>query len=1484
MKYSDEVVQLTTVQLAKRRRYLQDIDSVILDYERLLAVEGRNGRKIQVLEKDLGAMRRARDNAKTALRAANKERNDLKAALKDLRSSRSLRLGRAVGKPPRLLMQALAEVKEFSRKSLGQTRSWFSSRTAPSQANTTAPDPKPMAPAPAVPRPQKASKRAPVSREQLLREFAAEPSKGAAVRLVSHDYFVRGAILEPAEFILKHAELLSGAAGPDLALLQNVLGQGELLRKDQFLSPRQPNPGYSVERSRIMYCAHSTGHFNSNGYSTRTGGVVAGLKANGEDVLVVARPGYPWDSKVDVEIGSAKRFEREISGVTHVFNPGPSWTGDRLDYYLAESVDVYVREAQRNRVSLIHAASNFVTALPALMAARRLGIPFVYEVRGLWEITQSSSNPAWQESDRFKLAVRLETLVAKEADAVLAITSQVRDELVQRGVQASAISLMPNSVDTDAFTPMPPFQPLRRKLGLNDDAIVLGYAGSLVGYEGLADLLSATKIVLDEGLDVQLVVVGDGAQLPELKKQANELGIQGCVAFTGRVPSEDVPNYVSLFDIMPCPRRRLPVTEMVSPLKPLEAMASAKALILSDLGPSRDLAGHDQERALLCEPGNPDSLAAAIASLASSPEVRSAMGKRARLWTINERTWKTAGIDAVRVHQIARERAASPSGRSLSQLTIGIIADQFTLEGLQGEANLVALRPESWRTQLDAQPLDALLVESAWEGIDGLWKQKVGYYDDERFSTLRGLLERCNELGVPAIFWNKEDPVHFNRFIHTSTYFDHVFTTDSDCIRRYKAGAGQRQQTVASLPFYAQPRLQNIVPSARPYDHSVAYAGSFYGDKYKKRSHELAKLLDVAKNYGLSIYDRQHLNPESPYRFPARLASFVRGGLDYAEMVEAYKAHPVHINVNSVDSSPTMFSRRVMEIAASGAAVISGKGAGVEQVMNGLVPVVKGTADAALLVQEWMTNEPARIRDAWLAYRHVHRGHTAAHRLAYVLRTAGLRVWAPQPPSYAVFVDKLTPEIASLLALQTIQPARIYCVEAGAETELPVVVVPDRASAEQCAIDEGLHFIGAPGDGHLDRTVFEDMLTTASFGAWSSISMSEDDMEQPGIGLAQWGSARADRPQLRALDGSNSSGDLCLRRQLIVPPARTDSASSVRTGSKNVLVAGHDLKFAAGIISELQALGHRVTIDKWLDHNKHDEGESRRLLADADVIFCEWTLGNAVWYSRNKSQHQRLVTRLHLQEIFRPFVKDLEFQHVDNVIFVGQHILDIAVRDHDVPRGISRVIPNAVDVGRLHQGKSPDARFNLGFVGIVPARKRLDKALSVLQTLRAHDDRYRLFVKGKRPEDFSWMANRPEEMSYYEELYRLIESDPLLAGAVTFDDHGDDMADWYRKIGIVLSVSDFESFHLTLPDGAASGAVPVSIAWPGADQIYPTSWLHADEKAIAEYLLEFAADEQSWRRTGEMAQAYVGAQFDSRTVLTALTEVIVGEASTERLR
>ena len=324
------------------------------------------------------------------------------------------------------------------------------------------------------------------------------------------------------------------------------------------------------------------------------------------------------------------------------------------------------------------------------------------------------------------------------------------------------------------------------------------------------------------------------------------------------------------------------------------------------------------------------------------------------------------------------------------------------------------------------------------------------------------------------------------------------------------------------------------------------------------------------------------------------------------------------------------------------------------------------------------------------------------------------------------------------------------------------------------------------------------------------------------------------------------------------PKLQTESV----TPSKTVLVAGHDLKFAKGIIDELERRGHNVLIDRWLDHNKHDAEHSRALLQDADVVFCEWALGNALWFASNKLPHQRLVTRVHSQELFRPFLKDIPYKNVDSVIFVGQHIADIAVRDHSVPRNKSIVVPNPVDTDVPQAAKTDDVRFHIGLVGIVPAQKHVDRALDVLKALRAVEPRYQLFIKGKRPEDFAWMANRPAEMRYYEQQYDRINSDPDLAGAVTFDPHGDDMADWYQKIGIVLSVSDFESFHLTLADGAAAGAMPVSLAWPGSDQIYPTSWLAASVPDMVQKIASANSSSESWREAALLAKSFVEGRFN----------------------
>ncbi|MCQ2000399.1 glycosyltransferase [Arthrobacter zhaoxinii] len=1468
MTHADEQLSFSPAESLRRQRYATNVDELIADYERVKAKGKQDARELESLRGEFQSLLRDSVRLRTELQSSKTEVVRLRSTLTALRSSSSLRVGRAVLLPARGVRKSVRNIK--------QVRGAAFSRDGSAEVAPTPPD-LPLTATNKKSRPQLRA-----LHQTYLAKAEEDPTAANVMRAISHAYFVLGDVKEPAALIRRHQPVLDNQSAKDVRTMDAVLGMDRLMARLPPLAPRQPNPVYLVERGRIMYCAHSTGHFNSNGYSTRTAELTKGLLNAAMDVVVAARPGYPWDVATDHPPAGSDRFARKIGGVEHVFNPGPSWTQQPLDHYWFEATDIYVREAQRARVEAIHAASNHVTALPALAAARRLGVPFSYEVRGLWEVTEASGKPSWEESERYRLAEKLETFVAMHADTVFAITEQVKAELVRRGVEAGKIQILPNGVDTDRFAPMPPSDRLRDKLRLPADVPVVGYAGSLVHYEGLSDLLSALSILKDQGKQFRAVIVGDGAELGELRRQAGILGLEDRVQFPGRVDAENIPDYVSIFDVMPCPRVPLPVTELVSPLKPLEAMAAGKALVLTDLAPLRTFAGEDQERALLAKPSDPESLAKAIGSLLDDPGQRRDLGRRARLWAVGQRKWNSLGAEAARGlnSAIAEAIVSAPSGRSLKQITIGVVADTFTTEGLRSEVVLNELRPDTWREKVRDRPLDVLFVESAWEGAEDTWRQKVGYYDEERFRSLRELVEYCREESIPTIFWNKEDPVHFNRFRRTAEIFDHVFTTDANCLREYARSEGLHTRTISSLPFYAQPKLHNPLPTERPYSHTVAYAGSYYGERYPQRSAELTSLLDAARPLGLTIYDRQHLNPESPYRFPESLQPFVQGGLPYLEMVKAYKSHPVHVNVNSVDASPTMFSRRVVELAASGAAVVSGKGQGVDRVLGGLVHTVAGRDETKVLLDRWMNDEEARLNDVWLAYRLIHRGHTAAHRLSYALRCAGLVVTSPQPPGYAVRASAPSPALLRSLEVQTVRPAVVIVAgdPSGLRTDLKCV--REEEATPEMLSDLGVSWLGTLTDAAPDRTVFEDLLTAVSFGEWAEIGVSDEEGDDRlSGGLVTVGATRGAGLRLVPI-GPETPGKQGLyfhRRRTTTELAAKTVTTNPGVRQQKVLVAGHDLKFAAGIIDALEAAGHMVATDQWQDHNRHNEEQSRSLLADADVVFCEWTLGNAAWYSKNVRPDQRLVTRMHSQELFTRYPRELDLSSIQSVVFVGRHVADLAIRDHGIPSEKALVIPNPVDTVGLRLHKSDEARFRLGLVGIVPAQKHLDRALDLLGILRTEDPRYQLHIKGKRPEDYPWMANRTEEMAYYREQMRRITGDPTLHGAVHFDGHGNDMAQWYQKVGVVLSLSDFESFHLTLADGAASASVPVTLPWPGADQIYPASWIQTGVREMAGYISGLTSSDELWRSAGAMAQAYAERNFAQARVLPRILEVILGE-------
>lgn len=326
-----------------------------------------------------------------------------------------------------------------------------------------------------------------------------------------------------------------------------------------------------------------------------------------------------------------------------------------------------------------------------------------------------------------------------------------------------------------------------------------------------------------------------------------------------------------------------------------------------------------------------------------------------------------------------------------------------------------------------------------------------------------------------------------------------------------------------------------------------------------------------------------------------------------------------------------------------------------------------------------------------------------------------------------------------------------------------------------------------------------------------------------------------------------------------------------------MVFAGHDLKFAKLIIQFLEETNRfDIRLDEWDGHNVHDEKKSKEFLDWADVIICEWGLGNAVWYSSRKRPHQKLIVRMHLQEVDTNYPRQFEMDNIDAIITISPYVYEEFYRVFKLPREKTKMIYNVVDTAKLEKPKLNGSNFNLGMIGIAPKRKRLDLSLDVLENLWAHDQRYKLFVKGKMPQEYPWLWRKDEEREYYEAQFRRIENAPW-KDAVIFDGFGD-VDEWFQKIGFILSTSDFESFHLAPSEGMASGSIPLILKWDGSDTIYQKDYLYDDIHGMVHHILEMNKMESSLNSRQEVKK-YVQQLFDVDVIGKQWLELIEGISS-----
>ena len=318
-----------------------------------------------------------------------------------------------------------------------------------------------------------------------------------------------------------------------------------------------------------------------------------------------------------------------------------------LERRLGEVLDVV-------RPDIVHAHSPQLNAVPALRAAHRRDIPVVYEVRAFWEDAAVDHGTTTEDSMRYRLSKSLDTYAFKHVDAITCICEGLRSDIVSRGIPAEKVTVIPNAVDIEKF-PLGNLPDEALKAGLRlAGARVLGFIGSFYAYEGLDLLLQALPNILTQLPDVRLLLVGGGPQEANLKQQATNLGIADKVVFTGRVPHSEVNRYYDLVDLLVYPRHSMRLTELVTPLKPLEAMAQGRLFVASDVGGHKELIRHN-ETGWLFKADDVNALTQSVLAALQAQTQWPAMRAAGRRFVETERNWKVSVARYVDLYAYARE-------------------------------------------------------------------------------------------------------------------------------------------------------------------------------------------------------------------------------------------------------------------------------------------------------------------------------------------------------------------------------------------------------------------------------------------------------------------------------------------------------------------------------------------------------------------------------------------------------------------------------------------------------------------------------------------------------------------------------------------------------------------------------------------------------------------------------------------------------------
>lgn len=380
-----------------------------------------------------------------------------------------------------------------------------------------------------------------------------------------------------------------------------------------------------------------------SGYSMRSKYVADNIARHGFSVKVFSSPIFSYDLQTETRDGV--NYFRCLPGFPNAMKKMPFLK----EFLTVKKIKQSIDKNWNSNIGLIHAHSSALNGFAGMVAAKKHGVPFIYEVRALWEDAAVDQNKTHEGSLRYKFIRNFETNILKKADRITVICEGLKDDIVSRGIDENKITIVPNGVDSNIFKPLTKDKELVKKYSLEGFAVI-GFVGTFFLFEGLDILIKAAPLILGKNQNVKFLIVGGGLEERRLKDMVIKLGLTKNIIFTGRVKHGDINRYYSVADILVYPRLSKRITELVTPLKPLEAMALEKPVIASNVGGLKELV-KDGVNGMLFKAGDANDLSEKCLFLLNNRGYVEKIAGQARNYVIKERGWASICERYVRIYK-----------------------------------------------------------------------------------------------------------------------------------------------------------------------------------------------------------------------------------------------------------------------------------------------------------------------------------------------------------------------------------------------------------------------------------------------------------------------------------------------------------------------------------------------------------------------------------------------------------------------------------------------------------------------------------------------------------------------------------------------------------------------------------------------------------------------------------------------------------------